>query len=280
MSRYTPVDLSSLPAPEVIEMIDYEVILAAMETDLKARWPEFTATVESEPARKILQVAALRETLLRQRVNDAARSVMLAYAGGGNLDHLAALLGTARRVDESDEELRRRAQLSPEGWSTAGPAGAYELHARLVSAKVKDVLVTSPEAGEVLVTVLGDDGDGTPDASTLAAVRAALNAETVRPICDAVTVQAAEIVTYQVVARITIGGGPDAEAVRAASEASVRAYAKAAHRLGAPVPLSGLYAVLHVAGVERATLTSPAADVAATAAQAPYCETVTVTTGA
>ena len=280
MSRYTPVDLSSLPAPKVIETIDYEVILAAMETDLKVRWPEFTATVESEPARKILQVAALRETLLRQRVNDAARSVMLAYAGGGNLDHLAALLGTARRADESDEELRRRAQLSPEGWSTAGPAGAYELHARLVSAKVKDVLVTSPEAGEVLVTVLGDDGDGTPDAPTLASVRAALNAETVRPICDAVTVQAAEIVTYQVVAQVTIGGGPDAEAVRAASEASVRAYADAAHRLGAPVPLSGLYAAIHVAGVERATLTSPAADVAATAAQAPYCESVTVTTDA
>ena len=49
-------------------------------------------TLESEPMNALLQENAEREILLRQRVNDAARAVMLAYAkryAHLSADHLA-----------------------------------------------------------------------------------------------------------------------------------------------------------------------------------------------
>lgn len=64
---FTAVDLSQLPAPSVVETLDFETILQAMLDDLLARDPDFSALVESDPAYKILEVAAYRELLLRQR---------------------------------------------------------------------------------------------------------------------------------------------------------------------------------------------------------------------
>ncbi|MCP3967439.1 MAG: hypothetical protein GY750_14680 [Lentisphaerae bacterium] len=72
MTTFNAIDLSLLPAPDVIETLDYELILAGMIADLQAKAPEFSALVESDPAFKILEAAAYREVILRQRVNDAS----------------------------------------------------------------------------------------------------------------------------------------------------------------------------------------------------------------
>jgi len=273
---YTPIDLSQLPAPDVVEALDFESILEALVADLLARYPQFSAFVESEPGIKLLEVCAYRELLLRQRVNDAARSVMLAYAAAADLDNLAALLGVERQDGESDTNLRERTQIALEGLSTAGPVGAYEYHARSADARVKDVDVSSPSAGEVLATVLSTEGDGTPSQAVLDAVLTALSDETVRPLCDGVSVAAAEIVPYTVAASLELYQGPDSSTVRDTAETAARTYVNNAHRLGIEVTLSGLYAALHVAGVKRVTLTSPAADVTVTAQQAAYCTALTV----
>ncbi len=181
---FNPINLSKLPAPDVVETLDYELILQEMLADLRQRDPQFSATVESDPAYKILEVAAYRETLLRQRVNDAARSVMLGYAGGGDLDNLAAFFGVERLEGEADSRLRTRAQLAIEGYTTAGPVGAYVFHGLSASELVKDIDVSSPSPGEVVVTVLSTEDDGMPAADVLAAVDAALNDDDVRPLTD------------------------------------------------------------------------------------------------
>ncbi len=296
MSGFTGIDLSKLPAPQVVEPLSYEDILAELRADLVARAPELAAVIalESEPAVKILQVAAYRELLLRQRVNDAARAVMLPHAVGADLDNLAALLGVARQlIDpgdpealppipptwESDARLRRRAQLALEGFSTAGPAGAYVFHALSASVEVADASVTSPAPGEVLVTVLASAGDGTASPELVATVAAALSHEDVRPLTDHVTVQGAQILPYAIAATLTIQPGPDPEMVRAAAEAAATAFAAVQHRLGHDVTLSGLYAALHQPGVHRVALSSPAADIVAAGHQATWCLGVTVTTG-
>ncbi|MGV5943123.1 baseplate assembly protein, partial [Escherichia coli] len=49
-----------------------------------------TLELESEPVTKLLQENAYRELLLRQRINEAAQAVMVAYAMGGDLDQIAA----------------------------------------------------------------------------------------------------------------------------------------------------------------------------------------------
>ncbi len=92
----TAVDLSRLIAPDVVEQLSYEAILAAKIAAMQALMPTFDATVESDPVVKLLQVFAYQELVLRQNFNDRARSVMLAYATGNDLDHLAALFGVTR----------------------------------------------------------------------------------------------------------------------------------------------------------------------------------------
>lgn len=288
----TPIDLSLLPAPQVVEPLDYEQILAEMLADLQARDPDFDALVESDPAHKVLQVAAYRELLIRQRVNDSARAVMLAYAEGSDLEHLAALYGISRLlVDpgnpeaippapptyESDAALRRRVRMAPEGWTSAGSVGAYRYHAISSDPKVLDVSVQSLSPGEVLVTVLSHEGSGAASPSLLQTVSSALSDETVRPLCDGVTVQGAQIVPYVIEAALTLYHGPDEEAVRLEAQAAAQVYAAETHRLGRDVTLSGLYAALHRPGVQKVRLISPPSGLDMAPHQASWCDALSVT---
>ncbi|MEW6488629.1 MAG: baseplate J/gp47 family protein, partial [Thermodesulfobacteriota bacterium] len=282
------------PAPAVVEALSFETIFAAMLADLRARDPAFTALVESDPAYKILEVAAYRELLVRQRVNDAARRVMLAYAAGADLEHLAALYGVTRAVVdpgdpgavppvpplyETDERLRHRVQQAPEALSTAGPVGAYEFHAFSASGAVADVDVASPAPGEVVVTVLSALENGVPSPELLELVEAAVNARDVRPLTDQVTVQAAAVLTYAVEAVLYLYSGPDPEVVRQAAADAATAYAAEHFRLGHDITLSGLYAALHRPGVQRVELTSPAATLVVEGHQAARASAIAVTIG-
>lgn len=291
---FTAVDLSKLPFPAAVEVLDYEVILAAMVADLKTRDPAFTALLESDPSYKILEVSAFREFLLRQRVNEAIKAVTLAYAMGADLDQIAARYNVQRltlvpaddttvpptpAVMETDESLRRRVQLSFEGFSTAGPTGAYIFHSLGADARVLDANAESPVPGDVEVAVLSNIGDGTAPADLLAIVNATLSADDVRPLTDHVLVKSAEILPYSVTASLTVYDGPDAEVVLAAAQSALNAYVAGSHRLGRDVTLSGLYAALHQEGVQNVTLTSPTANIVADWDQATWCTGTTVTIG-
>ncbi|MBO9710672.1 MAG: baseplate J/gp47 family protein [Caulobacter sp.] len=288
------VDLSRLPAPTVVEPLDFETILAAMRADLVARKPDLAdaLAIESEPLNKLLEVCAYRELILRQRVNDAAKAVMVAYAEGTDLDQLAALMGVSRleiapadpesgaaAVMEEDEDLRKRVVLAPEGFTVAGPEGAYIFHALSADADVLDASVSSPTPGQVVVTVLSRQGNGVADEGLLAAVAAAVSADSVRPLTDQVLVQSAAIVDYAVVAQIFTFEGPDSALVLAQAQAQLAAYVEAQRKLGRDITRSGLYAALHVGGVQRVALTQPAADVAISATQAAHLTSSTVTHG-
>lgn len=294
MAGFTAVDLSQLPPPDVVETIDYEAILAAMVADFRARNPEFSALVESDPAFKILEVAAYRETLLRQRVNEASRAVMLAYATGADLDQIAANYALQRLVldpgdpdalppvpptYESDADFRRRVQLSPEGYTVAGSRGAYVFHALSADADVRDAQAISPAPGQVTVYILSRSGNGAASVDLVDAVEAALNAETIRPMTDQVTVQSAAVTQYQVIASLTVYDGPDAEVIRQSAIAAATAYVAEMHRIGYDVTRSGLFAALHQKGVQNVALTSPAADIVVGDGAAAYCTAVTVTIG-
>ena len=99
------VDLSQLAAPDVVEEVDYETLLAERKATFVSLYPEEereaiarTLTLESEPIVKLLQENAYREVIWRQRVNEAARAVMLAYAAGSDLDQIGANANLARLV--------------------------------------------------------------------------------------------------------------------------------------------------------------------------------------
>jgi phage-related baseplate assembly protein len=314
MSNFSQIDLSQIPAPDIVEALDFETIFTAMLVDLQARDATFTALLESDPAYKILEVAAYRELLLRQRVNDAARGVMLATAVGTDLDNLAANFNVLRfeimaandtvippipAVNESDTNFRARTQLAFEGLSTAGPVGSYIYHGLSASGEVKDIAVdavtfhitdglvvidndanlTTPEPGKVVVTVLSTTGNGVADTELLGLVTAAVNVDTVRPLTDRVTVRSAAIVNYSVVATLYFYDGPSAPTVLAAAHIALNAYIAEHRKIGYDITRSGIFAALHQPGVQNVTLTTPSADVVIANYQASYCTAITLTNG-
>lgn len=183
------VDLSRLPAPVLIDQPDFETRNGAKLARLVELLPEFTALVESDPAIKLIEADAYDEMVLAQAFNDAARNLLLAYASGGSLDHLGALMDVARleltpadevtgdpAVMESDDDFRRRILIAPHSFSVAGPELAYVYHARSASGDVLDATATSPTPDDIKAlvgSVLVDEG---ADPGLIAAMTAALDA--------------------------------------------------------------------------------------------------------
>lgn len=287
------IDLSQLPAPDVVETLDYETLLAERKATLISLYPadqqdaiSRTLALESEPVVKLLQENAYREVILRQRINEAAKAVMVAWARDGDLDQLGANNGVTRltltpgdasaippvaAVMENNDDFRTRIAAAFEGLSVAGPTGAYEYHAKSADGRVADASAISPSPACVTITVLSREGNGVAAADLLAAVDSVLNDEDVRPVADRVTVQSAAIVDYAIDATLYLYPGPEAEPVRAAAEARLAAFVTAQARLGRDIRRSALYAALHVEGVQRVELAAPAQDVVLDKTQAAYC---------
>ncbi|HGO5333605.1 TPA: baseplate J/gp47 family protein [Klebsiella oxytoca] len=273
------IDLSQLPSPTIIEALDFETTLIEVKAVMVAAFPEdqqaavaAALTLESEPLTIIAQAMTYRELLLRQRINEGAAACMLSHATGDDLDNIAANLDTERlvitaatdtadAVTEGDEALRLRAQAAFEGMSVAGPSAAYEYFARSASGQVADARATSPSPAEVVVAVLSTEGDGTASAALLAAVAAAVNDEEVRPLGDRVTVQSAEIVPYTIDATLYLYPGPESEPIINAAMASLQTFlADNDKKIGRDIVRSAISAALHVQGVQRVVINTPAID--------------------
>ncbi|CNF51142.1 baseplate J/gp47 family protein [Yersinia mollaretii] len=295
------IDLSQLPAPLVIESLDFESLFAIRKEEFIALYPadqqdavRLTLSFESEPIVKLLQESTYRELLLRQRVNEGAQAVMVAHAIGSDLDHLGANNGIARltitaanpdaipptaAVMESDDDFRVRIPQAFEGLSVAGPTGAYEYHARSADGRIADASAISPSPACVTVTVLSREGNGVAAQDLLDKVFTVLNDENVRPVADRLTVNSADVVEYQIDATLYFYPGPEAEPIRAAAEARLQSYISTQRRLGRDIRLSAIYAALHVEGVQRVELVAPLADVVLDRTQAAHCTGYTLTVG-
>lgn len=296
------IDLSQLPAPDVVEVLDYETLLSERKATLISLYPEDeqeavarVLALESEPIVKLLEENAYRELILRQRINESALAVMLAFSRANDLDVLGANNNVTRlvitpaddtaippvlAVMESDSDFRLRIQQSFEGLSVAGPVGAYQFHGRSADGRVADIAVESPSPACVTISVLSREGDGTASEELIRIVDKALNAEDVRPVADRVTVQSAEIISYQITAVLHLYPGPEAEPIRQAAEQKLQIYIATQHRLGRDIRLSAIYAALHVEGVQRVALASPTVDLVIDPHQAASCTGYTLSVGA
>lgn len=99
------IDLSKLPAPDVLEALDYESLLAERKAKFISLYPESERdfwrarlALESEPIVKLLEENCYLQLLERQRINNAAKATMLAYATGTDLDVIAANFNVRRLV--------------------------------------------------------------------------------------------------------------------------------------------------------------------------------------
>jgi len=271
MSRFTAINLSEMAAPDIIETLDYEAIVKDMRDDLVARFPliEGVIDLESEPARKLIEAFAYREMLLRARINDASRAVMIASAKGSDLDHLAALYSVSRTqvedangnlVTEDDARLRRRLQLAPDAFSVAGPRGAYVYHALTQAAWARDASAVMTKPGRVRVTMLRSGDDPRPATDEREAVRVALIDNDVRPLTDMVEVLSPAVWDVNIKATLTLYPGPDQNTVKAAAEKALTDWLESNRMLGMNLRRSAIYAKLHAEGVHSVNLIEPAED--------------------
>lgn len=251
-------DLTQLPPPEVVENLDFETILQVHRADLLARYPEAAAVIdlESEPLNKLLQAHAYRELLYRQRVNEAARAHLLAFATGADLDHKAAFYGLTRLDGESDERLRARVQLRIKSLAGNGTREAYELTAMTASQNVRDARATQPFPGRVHLLLWCHDAAKAE--ATLATVLAAINADDGRPLGVPVTVALARPRAINITAAIEREAGAPADLAQRLVVTLADALAAYA-RLGRDVPRSWITARLHTAQVAAVRFPDPAA---------------------
>ena len=263
MSRFSAIDLSALTPPDIIETLDYEAIVEAMRDDLVARFPLIAGVIdlESEPARKLLEAFAYRELRLRARINDGARAVLLASSYGSNLDHLAALFGTARQEGESDDRLRRRIQLAPEAFSVAGPEGAYQYHVLTVAPWARDASAIMRQPGVVRMTVLRSGPDPIPSEAERESIRLHLRDEAIRPLTDVVQVLPPTVRTVTIEARLTLYPGPDAGVVQNRAATTLGDWLDRNRMLGMNLRRSAIFARLHQEGVHSVELLSPVEDI-------------------
>lgn len=251
-------DLTQLPPPEVVKTLDFETILQVHRADLLARYPEAAAVIdlESEPLNKLLQSHAYRELLYRQRVNEAARAHLLAFATGADLDHKAAFYGLTRLAGESDERLRARVQLRIKSLAGNGTREAYELTAMTASQNVRDARATQPFPGRVHLLLWCHDAAQAE--ATLATVLAAINADDGRPLGVPVTVALARARAINITAAIEREAGAPADLAQRLVVTLADALAAYA-RLGRDVPRSWITARLHTAQVAAVRFPDPAA---------------------
>ena len=297
------VDFSQLPEPNLIQELDYESIFNERKEKFIALYPATEQNQwrtilnrESDPVVKVLQENAYLELLYRNRCNADARSLLLAYAEGSDLDHLAlteyglirlivttadnSVVPPSPAIYESDERLRERCILSFDGMNTAGSANAYRYFTLSADGRVDGIKVKSDEATpcflDIVITQV-DSENGAASEELIQIVQTALDPDTVRPVGDRPTVKSSIATNYQVEAVLYVGKNAEDALLLEAANIRLDKYIKNAQKNGESIYLSAIYAALHVDGIERVEIISPTADLVMDNYHHPYCTTKSIT---
>ena len=116
-------------------------------------------------------------------------------------------------------------------------------------------------------------------ASLLTVVNTALSAETIRPVGDRLTVQSAEIITYEIEATLYLYPGPESEPIITAAQNALSSWLSAQGKIGTDVARSAIMAALHVQGVQRVEVASPSADIVISDTQSALCSSYRIDLG-
>lgn len=257
------LNLAALQAPEAIQNLPVETILAEIKSDLIGRYPAVEPTLQLESAltTKLIEAVSYREVLMRARINDVIKALLLAYAAGANLDHLAAFYEVVRLPGETDEALRERVALENKGRSTGGSKYWYEAAARRADVRVRSATVyRDPMLPIIRIAVLSTEGNGIPSQGILDAVSSVVQSDMVRLVNDTIIVEAAVTQGTDVEADVWLL--PTAAAgVIGQLEPALRAAWTAEASVGFDLEPSWLRARLHLPGVKRVDILSPSGPV-------------------
>lgn len=299
------IDFTQLPIPNLIQELDFESLfndrkekfIALYEPSEQEAWRN-TLNRESDPVVKILQENAYLELLYTNKCNADARSLLLAYAAGPDLDHLAIteyglvrLIITAAdnsvvpplpAIYESDDRLKERCLLQFDGMNTAGSSNAYKFFTLSADGRVDGVKVYShidqPYLLDIIISQV-DSQNGEASQELVNIVQAALDPEHVRPICDRPIAKSSLASPYSINARLFVGKNAEDSLLLEAAHLRIQSYIEKSRKNGQSIRLSALYAALHVDGIYRVELDSPTADIEMDVYHHPHCTATSITIG-
>jgi phage-related baseplate assembly protein len=256
-----------IKVPKIEEDLSYERIfaekLSGLTTSYQTEMPSFESPSPIDPAFRILSELAMTELMIRARINAAATAQLLRYS-----EDLDFLLFGMRRDGESLEAFRERIRLN---LHLASPAGPLEMYRSLALAAANEGARTPEEfqivdafaetAQDKVVLHLQPNSRLAVDMpAVLKKVTNFLNLEHIKPAFDLVEVKAAtpKRVNVSGTARLSRGNG---SAFLKGLTDNLSASLLTASCLGWSLPLSWIYAQLHVPGVESVSILTPIADI-------------------
>lgn len=179
--------------------------------------------------------------------------------------------------EESDDQLRERIMLASNKFSCAGPKDAYIEFARSANPLIVDVKTGTPTPGTVAVYVLLKDGQ-IPSSSILTEVYDVLNEDKVRPLNDTVLVQAPTVVSYDIVAGLTLRKGAIADdELQGATDRMNEYKQERINTLGMDVIRRQIEGRLMQGNLYDVRLVSPTADILLTEDKYALCNSITIT---
>ena len=189
--------------------------------------------------------------------------------------------------EATDEEYYDLMVASQDAYSTAGAIGSYKYWAASVNTNISDVVVNTPNPGEVKLYVLMNDGTAA-SLEVKAEVLAACNADEVRPLTDHVEVLDPLSASYDIaltyyISRLATQSSSDIQDAVAAAVDQYKAWQ--AGKLGRDINPSTLISMLmQVEGIKRVSLITPVYTVLSdgsdnTAPELATAGTVTLTNG-
>ncbi|MCM1189794.1 MAG: baseplate J/gp47 family protein [bacterium] len=179
------------------------------------------------------------------------------------LPYIAAVTNTVTTSGgtdrEDDEGLKERIYTCSDSYSTAGPTGAYEYHAKTASQEVGDVVVRSEVPGEIDICFICDNGE-IPGEALIQKVKNYLDDARIRPLTDKVTVRTPRVKEYEIRMTYYISSSSKSAvtSIQANVETAVSIYNTwQTGKIGRDINPSYLIQKVMEAGVKRVEVESP-----------------------
>lgn len=286
MSRLTVIQLAQLPAFAILEALDVEAILSARMNRLVEVWathdPPAAAQydvqgLEFDPIKINQEVGSYFELLIRDRINQAARGVTLAFAVGDDLDVIASRYpgGVPRLEGESDDHYRARIWLSPNLLSPNGSYEAYVFWGMTADPTLRDVSATAVTGTPDVTVALLADGDPvravwgrdtwvlspfpnpTPTIGQITHVRNYINQHARKALTDVVQVVVPKIVDVDYEISYWLYPGWDETQIRQVMFEAFAQLVESQRYLGFSYTEAAIEAVLKIAGVSNVKVDVP-----------------------
>lgn len=294
-SRFSIVDLTQLGDMYVLEDLDSEKVIRTRMLRLKEFWtkadPPLGAiydveNLEFDPLKINQENNTLFELLLRDRVNQAAKAVTLAFSISTDLDAIASRYpgGVPRLENETDDAYRRRIQLSVNPLSPHGAAGTYIFWALTSDVGLKDAseYVEKEGSGEVILTVMDNSipvktqtgaysysyaSDPRPSQSRIIDIRAYIHDDYRKAGTDVLIVSYPVIIDTSYKLNVWLFPGPDQKLIMSGIVTKLEELIEKQRWLGYDHARAAIDAAAFLPGVHSIDIVSPAVDVSASPRQ-------------